>query len=453
MDSQRKSMKKILMFPWLAHGHIFPYLQLAKRLSTKKNFHIHLCTTAVNFPSITAFLHKYSLENSISTIPLHLHPNPALPPHLHTTKNLPSHLRLPLIKAFQTAQSSFSLILADLLPDLLIFDVFQPWAAAAAASLLIPAVHFAPLGAATISYTRQAYNTPSLPPLPFPQPLLRPSEKRSLDSLFHLLLTDVYGHGHNSTLINFELSSEVVLLRTIPSLEDKYINYLSEYVSRKRILPVGALVDDDNNNDEEDEENSDMMRWLGEKQKHSTVYISFGSEYSLSNQEISELAKGLEISTANFIWVIRSLEPLLPEGFLDWTRERGRVVVGWAPQERILKHPSVGAFVSHCGWSSVNESVYHGVPVVGMPVNVNMFVDAKVLAEAGVCVEVEREEDGGFKGEEIANAIDAVLGGERQGLRRRATELSEKMKMEEEAAIDQVADQLWHLCCKRERET
>ncbi|KAG6402588.1 hypothetical protein SASPL_134785 [Salvia splendens] len=194
------------------------------------------------------------------------------------------------------------------------------------------------------------------------------------------------------------------------------------------------------------------MRWLGEQEEHSIVYISFGSEYFLSDKEISELAKGLEISGAGFVWAIRGREEaevVLPEG----VRGRGRVVVGWASQERILRHPSVGGFVSHCGWSSVNESVYYGVPVVGMPVNANMFVDVKMLAETGVCVEVEGEEEGGFKGEEIGKAIDAVLRGERgEGLRRRMKEVSEKMKMEDEAAIHQVADHLWQLCCKRERE-
>ncbi|KAL0323501.1 UNVERIFIED_CONTAM: Beta-D-glucosyl crocetin beta-1,6-glucosyltransferase [Sesamum angustifolium] len=91
--------------------------------------------------------------------------------------------------------------------------------------------------------------------------------------------------------------------------------------------------------DEEEEKYSDMMEWLSKKNQHSTVYISFGSEYFLSKPEIEEIAKGLELSDTNFIWVIRfplgedeiSVEDALPKGFLERVKERGVVVSGWAP--------------------------------------------------------------------------------------------------------------------------
>jgi hypothetical protein len=33
----------------------------------------------------------------------------------------------------------------------------------------------------------------------------------------------------------------------------------------------------------------------------------------------------------------------------------------------VLGHPNTRLFVSHCGWHSVNEAAYHGVPVVAIP--------------------------------------------------------------------------------------
>lgn len=66
------------------------------------------------------------------------------------------------------------------------------------------------------------------------------------------------------------------------------------------------------------------MHWLSKKKLHSAVYVSFGSECFLSREEMEEVAKGLELSDANFIWIIRfpigneaiSLDQALPKNFL-----------------------------------------------------------------------------------------------------------------------------------------
>lgn len=63
-------------------------------------------------------------------------------------------------------------------------------------------------------------------------------------------------------------------------------------------------------------------------------------------------------------------------------------MTGWA--FRILGHPSTACFASHCGWSSLNESLYYGVPVVAMPMKLNVVVDAKIMGVVGAGVEVPR---------------------------------------------------------------
>ncbi|KAK4384156.1 UDP-glucosyltransferase 29 [Sesamum angolense] len=393
MDSETNF--RILMFPWLAHGHIFPYLELSKRLLIRKNFYIYLCSTPINFTSINTFIHNNNLSESIEV----------------------------------TAKSSFSDIITTLKPDLVIFDVFQPWAARLASSQSIPAVHFAPLGAATRSYAYHHY-VRRHPDGDFPFQELRfgdDNEKKSLDGLFQFMYYNVFDEDEDVVFVNYRLSTDIALLKT-----------------------------NVNKDDDEEEKNSDIMEWLSKKNQHSTVYISFGSEYFLSKPEIEEIAKGLELSDTNFIWVIRfplgeeiSVEDALPKGFLERVKERGVVVSGWAPQARILAHQSTASFVSHCGWSSLNESVYYGVPVIGMPIKLNMFIDCRMLVEAGACVEVERDENGVYKGEEIAKAIrKVVVESSGEGLRQRAQELSEKMKMEEGQELDEVAEGLWQLCLK-----
>ncbi|KAK6122623.1 hypothetical protein DH2020_043638 [Rehmannia glutinosa] len=440
------------MFPWLAHGHIFPYLELAKRILIRKNFHIYFCSTAINFSLINQFIHKNSLDNSIELVQLHLQPSIELPPHYHTTKNLPSNLVFTLLEAFAQRKSSFLDIINNLKPDLVIFDVFQPWAAKLALSLNIPAVHFAAFGAATLSFCHHHYNSWD-ENFPFLELCLKDHEKKSVDALVEFLQANVFGEDRNY-FVNFKLSSEIILLKTSRGFEEKYIDYISA-VCQKRILTVGSLVTSVCENAEEN--NSEVMQWLGKKNQYSTLYISFGSEYFLSKAEIEEISKGLELCDVNFIWVIRfpieekaiTIEETLPEGFLERVKNRGKVVTGWAPQANILAHHNTGAFISHCGWSSLNESIYFGVPVIGMPMKLSMFVDARMLVDVGACVEVKRDENEVYKGKHIAKVInEVILEKKGKGLRQRAQELSQKMRMEEELALDETAEQLWQLCLK-----
>ena len=85
MAATLEKKRSILMLPWLAHGHISPFLELAKNLA-QRNFHILFCSTPINLKPTGE---NYELTNSIQFIDLHLPPSEELPPHFHTTKDLP----------------------------------------------------------------------------------------------------------------------------------------------------------------------------------------------------------------------------------------------------------------------------------------------------------------------------------------------------------------------------
>ena len=80
-------------------------------------------------------------------------------------------------------------------------------------------------------------------------------------------------------------------------------------------------------------------------------------------------------------WDDFDLDDILPEGFLRKTKKRGMVVKSWAPQQAVMRHPSVGGFVTHCGWTSVLEAAAAGVPMVAWPLHAEQHVNRAALVE------------------------------------------------------------------------
>lgn len=448
MEANRPKLS-ILMFPWLAHGHIFPYLELAKKLS-HLNFQIHYCSTPINLKSIEKTLESNpKTDVSIHLIELNLPPSAELPPELHTTKNTPPNLMPKLHEAFHQSKSNFTAIISSLKPDLLIYDCFQPWAAEIASSLLIPAVHFSVASATMYSYHFHLY-TRKHSPFPYDAVYLRGHEERAFNRTIVAKIIEEGDHGR--AFAHFKNSQEIVLIKTCRSLESKYIDYLS-LLSQRRMISIGSLISHTTNLNEDD--CSSIMQWLDAKEKFSTIFISFGSENYLTNDQMHAIARGLEICGVSFIWVIRfpggetaerREAAALPEGFLNRVGGRGRIVE-WAPQDKILEHPSTGGFVSHCGWSSTLESIRFGVPVIGIPLKIDQPFNARLMAEVGVAVEVARDEDGNFGGREFAAAVEEVVVGKRgEEMRIRAMALSEEMEREEESAIFEAAKELRRIC-------
>lgn len=456
METKERTMFKVLMFPWLAHGHISPYLELSRRLS-KRNFQIYFCSTAINLN----YIKRNSCEFPIQLVELHLPYSPDLPPEYHTTKNLPSNLMPTLMSAFQMSKSSFSNIITMLSPDLLIYDSFHSWAVDIASLHNIPSVHFYTSGAATMSFFHHQQKHgwfQSLETFPFPEIYFRDHEKRTLLALANSNPQASEDFASKS----FELSSEIVLIKSCRELERKYLDHFS-LLTRKKIVTLGPLIQESTHHIEKDQANI-INNWLNQKNQFSVVFVCFGSEYFLSKEEREEIAHGLELSKVNFIWVIRFPPPAaagnsitiaeggLPEGFLEKVKDRGIVVDGWAEQSKILQHQSIGGFLSHCGWSSIMESLYHAVPLIAMPVQLDQPTNARLMVEIGVGIEVMRDENGKMNREEIAKVIKEMMVDQKgKEIKVKAKDLSKQIRMEEEQVVDEALEELRNVCKKHKQ--
>lgn len=466
MGSNKQRMTRILMLPWLAHGHISPFLELAKRLVTR-NFHIYICSTAINLTSIEKKKNNsklFSYQNcaedscSIQLVELQLPPTPELPPHYHTTNGLPPHLMMPLKEAYEMSAPRFADIVTDLKPDLVIYDFNQPWAAEIASSQDIPAVEFVTTGAAVLAFALHLLkNVPrGEKEFPFPEMRLREYGLKKLrgqrDADGEVPINDL--KDASRFLQALERSHKILMVKSCEEIEGKYFDFVSSLLGKK-VVPVGTLVQDPTDGDGDDPlENEIIIKWLDEKEERSVVFVSFGSEYFLTGEERHKIARGLEMSGVSFVWVVRfpngenmSIREALPEGFLERTSQSGKVVEGWAPQAKILRHPSIGGFVSHCGWSSVMESMKFGVPIVAMPMHIDQPLNAKLVDAVGVGLEAVRDpENGELRSEEIARTIRKVVVDESgEEVRRKAGEMSRKLTGKGDQEIDSLVKELLEL--------
>lgn len=128
------------------------------------------------------------------------------------------------------------------------------------------------------------------------------------------------------------------------------------------------------------------MTWLDTCEDHKVVYICYGSQAWLSNDQTAAIASSLENSGINFIWCVRDINEI-PLGFEDRVGGRRLVIKGWAPQVKIVSHKGIGVFLTHCGWNSMLEALIAGVPMIAWPMGADQFSDATLLVdELGVAV-------------------------------------------------------------------
>ncbi|KAI4295055.1 hypothetical protein MLD38_040679 [Melastoma candidum] len=441
-------VRTVLMLPWLAHGHICPFLELAKRLADRGML-IHFCSTPVNLGSVRSKLPSKYFD-SITFVELHLPSLPDLPPRLHTTKSLPPSLMPTLKAAFDMSAPRFEEILRSLRPDLLVYDFIQPWAPVAAATLNIPAVEFLCCGAAMCAFLKHMNHGGGVE-FPYPEIYIHDHEIGKFTNLLMSSANNVKDMSRFEECL--ERSVGIVLIKSFREIEGKYIDYLSHMMNR-RVVPVGSLVE---NTVLGNGQGSEPIEWLDRKEKGLTVFVSFGSEYFLSREEMMELAHGLELCKMNFIWVVRfpdgsenASRRCLPHGFIKRVRGRGLVVEGWAAQAEILQHPSTGGFVSHCGWSSVMESLRFGVPIIAMPMHLDQPINARLVEEIGVGIEAKRDRNGKIQGIEVAKTIRNVVVDEvGNSVRRKSREMKIFLSKNNDAEIDVVEKELRQLCASK----
>uniref|UniRef100_B9H1W3 Anthocyanidin 3-O-glucosyltransferase n=1 Tax=Populus trichocarpa TaxID=3694 RepID=B9H1W3_POPTR len=91
--------------------------------------------------------------------------------------------------------------------------------------------------------------------------------------------------------------------------------------------------------------------------------------------------------------------------FIERTSNKGIVCMRWEPQMETLWHPSIRGSLFHSGWGSVIETLQFGHCLVVLPFIIDQPLNARLLVEKDLVVEVDRNGDGSFSRDAIANAM------------------------------------------------
>ncbi|KAK9162089.1 hypothetical protein Syun_002991 [Stephania yunnanensis] len=416
----------IVVFPWLAFGHLLPFLELSKRLSQRHSHRISFVSTPRNLQRIPK--PPPHLAHLISFVHLPLPTNPDLPPNAESTLDLDYH-QVPYLKAaFDTLATPFAQFLEISKPDLIIFDFVQHWLPNIASKLNLPCIFFNIFNASTTAFA----GPPSLaidvvdprnePPHFTVKPNWIPFESNMAYRLHEIRRV------FNSYQLNSDVPSDIfrytsavrgcdfMAIRTCNEFEGEFVKVCEEILKEKPVVLTGLLpprhvVDMDQQN----KLPLSIKQWLDLREPRSVVYVAFGSEVKLTQGEIEELAHGLEMSEVPFFWVLKmkySIQTQLrvPLGFEERVRGRGMVYIEWAPQQEILSHESIGGFVNQSGWSSVIESLANGLPMAVLPMASTQGLVARLVVWRRVGVEIESDErDGSFTREAVAKAVRVVM--------------------------------------------
>lgn len=115
---------------------------------------------------------------------------------------------------------------------------------------------------------------------------------------------------------------------------------------------------------------------------HGVIVMSLGTFVSALPRETTEaIAAAFAELPQKVIWRFIGEAPA--------SLGNNTLLVKWLPQKDLLGHPKTRAFIAHGGTNGMYEAIYHGVPVIGLPLLFDQFDNVLRLKVRGAARMVE----------------------------------------------------------------
>ncbi|CAA7045691.1 unnamed protein product [Microthlaspi erraticum] len=423
-----EKQEAIVLYPSPPIGHLISMVELGKLiLSQNPSLSIHIILAPPPYKPETTAAYISSVSSSFPSLTFHRLPTVEPP---SSTKQCKHHETLTLEilslsnpnihRTLLTISKTFNLcaMIIDFFCTAVLdvtagftFPVYYFWtsgAACLASFFHLPTIHETTAGT-NLKDLRSLLTIPGVPPIrgsDFPKPVLDRED-------------DIY-----DAFISMckQLSkSPGIIINTFETLENRAIKAITEELCFRNIYPVGPLITTGRNGDKNVENTDSCLDWLDSQPEQSVVFLCFGSLGLFEEEQLKEIAIGLEKSEQRFLWVVRNppglqnqtepdLESLLPEGFINRTGHRGMVVKSWAPQVPVLNHKAIGGFVTHAGWNSILESVCAGVPMVAWPLYAEQrFNRVVIVDEIKIAIPMIESETGFVSSMEVEKRVREIM--------------------------------------------
>ncbi|KAL2939349.1 Scopoletin glucosyltransferase [Bienertia sinuspersici] len=390
----------VTFFPFMAHGHMIPILDIA-RLFAARGVKTTIITTPVNLPSFTKQIKKVGdqmIDVEVFSFPC---TENSLPEGCETVNQAITLDLVPnFFKAVEMLKEQLEQYLHKVQPDCLVADMFLPWATDCAAKFDIPrlvfhAACYFSLCAEEMARLHMPYMNVSSDEEPFTIPNLPHEIRMTRMQIPHTLWNEELTELKNifTCVKESELKSYGVIVNSFYELEPEYADFFGKNLGRRAwhigsaLLRNRSIEDKEKRGDVKSRLEDKCLKWLDSKKHDSVVYICCGSIAYFNTSQLHEIAMALETSQQEFIWVVKededgkSTNEYFPEGFEQRNEGKGLIIRGWAPQLLLLEHEAIGAFLTHCGWNSILESISAGVPMVTWPIFAEQFYNEKLVTE------------------------------------------------------------------------